>query len=475
MRKSLMLIASSNVLILLMFLFTFASVIDAGENESYYNQDSGVPPPHSGALPVSMPVAELFARGSQDWINQQRNEQKWGEISYIYWTIPNETVYAPTIVAKDPYQYDPSREAKSIYNMISHTTQTNSKDSVFRINATRELTAVNSDQRKLIAEQFPNVSENTNKIKLPDLLVLKYTSHSEDFMTRIVEEPQRLDAFYLHDALTGRKDTKDLIEFATTRSNRQYNMLKKTYLQMYYTNLDTAIMEATKLSGKLLNSSTKEGNSYQALLLKIFGGERDEYNLYNENFIVKYSLYTAFVHYGAVNPVLVTQDVTELMQSPSPQVYSKILGRRSYAHIRAIKDSLATKHTSLDSLVNDRFKDNYKLLLLTISKVSSDMTGFFAERIEEALNANIFKGGLDDNDFIRYLASRAQIDLAAIIPKVVIKGNPLLKAACKEREINSNPEYKDGVIAFIMGNDPIKGYAAKGYRGNAELPKECKK
>ncbi|KAI1711651.1 annexin domain-containing protein [Ditylenchus destructor] len=417
-----------------------ANVI-GGLNESYFN-------PNAATNPGNVQIPQMpspFIPGSMEYINHHRELQNWDLISYVYFN-------APTIVPIFPASFKADAKASSVYGALAGTTQGKSKDLSYRINATRYLTGMNSDQRKLVAENITSVKENRKKITLDTLLVAKYTAHSEKFMLAIAEEPQRLDAKYLRDAITGKKDRKDLNEFATTRSNKQLEELQRV--------------------------STKEENLYQELVLKIFRGERDEYNFYEQK--QPFSKYTLKpVPLYQPNPEKVEEDVDNLVNTRLSQTYSNILGERSYAHIRAVMARLALKKSiTLETLIRERFKDDYQELLLTICQVASNMSKYFAERFHKAMNSGVRSlrnGGLDDDDFIRYLASRSQVDLADI--KSVYEktyGVTLLQDACKEGEIRGHPEYKDGVIALLIGNYPENGYEKGGYENHPALPLKCK-
>lgn len=460
----------------------------------------GVGPPGTGAPGAAYngPPPE----NSQPWINQQRDQQLWDKISYVYWTIPNETRNNPTITPR-PWVTNVEWEANTLFSMLAPTGQTKSdkQNRDPRIKAVKILTSLSTDQRQKLDGIFTSTKKNNGKnaIKLKKMMVDKYMYNSEKFMKIIIQQPDMLDAFYLNEALTGVKDHKDLREIATTRSNKQYARLKEAFRAYHNgkTTLETVLEGATKakVSMKAFRNKAKEENPYLKLLLKIFNGERDEYNWYeHKHLIAQYQQQGQVTTYQNPKDDIVRRDASTLINLADSRDYSEILGERSYGHIRAIMTHLRSFYggKTLEGLIQEKFKsdDNYRNLLLTICDVVTDMPRFFAKRFQEAMKGttdtsiggritgglkSVAARGLNDDDFIRYIYSRSQVDLGDIIQAYAAlypTSRGLLGEVCKEREVQTNPEYKHGIIMFMMGNDPMSGYQSPNFNFS-RIPPEC--
>uniref|UniRef100_A0A914QX91 Annexin n=1 Tax=Panagrolaimus davidi TaxID=227884 RepID=A0A914QX91_9BILA len=273
-----------------------------------------------------------------------------------------------------------------------------------------------NDQRQEIAKTY--------KVKygkeLSKELKSELSGDFEDLILALMETPVCFDAHQLHKAMAGLGTSENvLIEILVTRNNAQINELKQVYQEMYKQSLEKDIIGDTS-------------GAFQRLLVSLCMGSRDE------------------SHH--IDSLKANQDAWKLNRAGEQKlgtdedVFNKIFATQNYSQLRLVFDEYekVTKH-SIEKAIEGEFSGAIKDGLLGIIKCIRNRNGYFAE-----LLYNSMKGmGTRDNDLIRLIVSRSEVDLRDIAQVYQRKYEKSLEDAIKG---DCSGAYKDGLIALVKGN-----------------------
>jgi hypothetical protein len=242
----------------------------------------------------------------------------------------------------------------------------------------------------------------------------------ETFILALMEIPSHFDAHQLHKAIAG-IGTKEsvLIEIMTTRTNDQIRKIKAAYNEMFHHSLEHDIIGDTS-------------GPFQNILISLCQGERDE------------SHHTD--HHKAKHDAQKLYRAGETRLGKDDSCFNIILGSQNFAQLYLIFDEYehVAEH-SIEKAIETEFKGDIRDALLAIIKVIRNRSSFFAE-----LLYNSMKGmGTRDNDLIRLIVSRSEIDLRDIAQVYQQKYEKSLEDAIKG---DCSGAYKDGLTALVKGN-----------------------
>uniref|UniRef100_A0AC34Q5I2 Annexin n=1 Tax=Panagrolaimus sp. JU765 TaxID=591449 RepID=A0AC34Q5I2_9BILA len=242
----------------------------------------------------------------------------------------------------------------------------------------------------------------------------------EDLIMALMEPPARYDAMQLYKAMAG-LGTKEsvLIEIMTTRTNAQIQELKMTYKQLYGHDLERDLIGETS-------------GHFKRLLVSLCAGGRDESN------------YT--------DPLRANQDARNLYRAGEQRLgtdescFNAILASQNMYQLRMVFDEYqkVTKH-SIEKAIETEFSGDIRDGLLAVVKSIRYRPAYFAE----LLNNSMRGFGTRDNDLIRLVVTRAEIDLRDIQQSY----HQLYKTSLENAIAGDcSGAYKEGLIALVKGN-----------------------
>ena len=241
--------------------------------------------------------------------------------------------------------------------------------------------------------------------------------HFEDAVIALFEDPVTYDCMTLKDAMKGAGTNEDtLIEILSTRTNKDINLIKQKYIQIYGKTLEEDL--ASDLSGDL-----------KTVMLTLASAFRSE----NVN----------------PNQAECQQKADQLYKSgekrvgTDEKVFYEILTKSSPQELRLI-DSIYMQmhnHGLLTAIDKEFHIGNMKKLLQTIVYSSTNPPEYFAKRVNYAL-----KGlGTKDKLLIRILITRDEIDMPQI--KAAYQ-NLYKKDMVKDIEKDTSGDYKRLLVAL---------------------------
>ncbi|VDN93945.1 unnamed protein product [Brugia pahangi] len=247
----------------------------------------------------------------------------------------------------------------------------------------------------------------------------------EDLILALMEPPARYDAQQLHKAMQG-LGTKEsvLIEIMCSRTNAQIIELRNIYQQMYHSTLENDLIGETS-------------GHFKRLLVSLCNGGRDE------------SMQTDTLR---ANQVKHSSDAKKLYKAGEQRLgtdescFNAILASQNYAQLRLIflEYQKITNHT-IEKAIEAEFSGDVKDGLLAVVACAQNKPAYFATLLYNSMVGF----GTRDNDLIRIIVTRSEIDLADIRHEFEQKYNKSLESFIKG---DCSGAYKDGLIALVRGN-----------------------
>ncbi|KAI3409823.1 hypothetical protein GPALN_006198 [Globodera pallida] len=207
----------------------------------------------------------------------------------------------------------------------------------------------------------------------------------EDLIMAMMERPAIYDAEQLHRAMEGR-GTKEhvLIEIMTTRANEQIRDIKLVYRKMYGTDLEEDIVSDTS-------------GYFRRLLISLCSGGRDE------------QMHT--------NPTKAQQDAHKLWRAGEACLgtdeiaFNAVLAAQNFAQLRLVFAEYEKQHGHpIEKAIRKEFSGDIRDANLALVKSIRNRPAYFAELLYKSM-----KGlGTRDNDLIRLVVTRSEIDMADI-------------------------------------------------------------
>ncbi|MCP9260673.1 Annexin-B12 [Dirofilaria immitis] len=242
----------------------------------------------------------------------------------------------------------------------------------------------------------------------------------EDLILALMEPPARYDAQQLHKAMDGLGTNESvLIEIMCSRTNAQIIELRNVYQQMYNSSLENDLIGETS-------------GHFKRLLVSLCNAGRDE------------SMET--------NPLRANQDAKRLYKAGEQRLgtdescFNAILVSQNYAQLRLVfaEYQKITNH-SIEKAIETEFSGDIKDGLLAIVACIQNKPAYFATLLYNSMVGL----GTRDNDLIRAIVTRSEIDLADIRQEFQRKYNKTLESFIKG---DCSGAYKDGLIALVHGN-----------------------
>ncbi|KAL7070329.1 hypothetical protein ACQ4LE_010275 [Meloidogyne hapla] len=241
----------------------------------------------------------------------------------------------------------------------------------------------------------------------------------EDLIMALMSHPAYYDASQLRRAMEG-LGTKEhiLIEIMTTRTNAQIIQIRSAYGQLYGSDLERDMIGETS-------------GYFKRMLVALCTGARDE------------SMIT--------DPLKASQDAKKLYRAGEARLgtdesaFIAILSAQNYNQLRLIfNEYQKVSGHPIEQAITAEFSGDICSGLLAIIKSIKNRPAYFAE-----LLYNSMKGfGTRDNDLIRLVVTRSEIDMADIRSAYQqLYGISLEQAIASD----CSGSYKDGLIAIVKG------------------------
>ncbi|XP_064625997.1 annexin-B12-like [Lineus longissimus] len=221
---------------------------------------------------------------------------------------------------------------------------------------------------------------------LEDELKSELTGKYETLARALIKERQAYEAEIVHKAVSGAgTDERDLIDLICSKNNEEITALKEQYKIHYHKDLVKDVAGDTS-------------GYFKRVLVAMLGGSRDAES-------------------EPVSNAKVQEDVENFIKAgvgvgTDESVFNEILCARSHAHLRVFfKAFEAQKGKHIIEEIKGETSGDYEDSLLAVVKTIENKNAYFAERLLKSM-----KGvGTDDENLIRLVVCRCEIDLADII------------------------------------------------------------
>lgn len=278
------------------------------------------------------------------------------------------------------------------------------------------LTKINNAQRQMIRTPY--------KVKygkdLVQELKKELSGDLENMMVGLMETPTKYDVTQLHKAVKGLgTDENVLIEILCSRTNEEIAAIKNEYERAYGKSLEDAVAGDT--SGTL-----------KKLLVSLVQGNRDQSD--------------------HVDNLKANQDARKLLSDGERKLgteestFNRIFATQSYPQLNQVFDEYEkVAGHDIEKAIEKEFSGDSKKAYLALIECTRSLPKYFAHQLYNAM-----KGlGTRDNDLIRIIVSRSEIDLALIRDQFErIYNKPLteyIKSEC-------SGAYRDALISIVKGN-----------------------
>ncbi|VDN54426.1 unnamed protein product [Dracunculus medinensis] len=242
----------------------------------------------------------------------------------------------------------------------------------------------------------------------------------EDLILALMEPPAKYDALQMRKAMAG-LGTKEsvLIEIMCSRNNAQILDLRNIYRQIFNRELEADLISETS-------------GHFKRLLVSLCAAGRDE------------SMRT--------DPLKANQDARALYNAGERRLgtdesaFNAILASQNYAQLRLVfQEYQKIASHPIERAIEAEFSGDIKDGLLAIVTCIQNRPAYFSKLLYDSM-AGL---GTRDNDLIRVIVSRAEVDLADIRQEFEHIYKKSLESFIKG---DCSGAYKDGLIALVRGN-----------------------
>jgi hypothetical protein len=243
----------------------------------------------------------------------------------------------------------------------------------------------------------------------------------ENLVLALMDTPAEYDAKQLNRAVKG-LGTKEnvLIEILATRSNGQLNAVKSAYKQLFKKDLEDDIRGDTS-------------GDFQRLLVALSVGARDE--SYRTDQLKANQDARALYRAG------------EQRLGTDEETFNRVIASQNFSQLQLVfEEYRQASNTTIEQAIEAEFgKSDTGTALLAIVKCIRNRPAYFAELLYNSL-----KGlGTRDEDLIRLVVSRSEIDLADIR----VEYSRLYKTSLENAIAGDcSGAYKEGLLAIVKGN-----------------------
>uniref|UniRef100_A0A914HP99 Annexin n=1 Tax=Globodera rostochiensis TaxID=31243 RepID=A0A914HP99_GLORO len=278
------------------------------------------------------------------------------------------------------------------------------------------LVSCNNAQRQEVAHVFKQM-HGKDLIKE---LKSELRGDFEDLIVAMMERPAIYDADQLHRAMKG-CGTKEhvLIEIMTTRTNSQIHEIKLAYRKKHHTDLEKDIVDDTS-------------GYFRRLLISLCSGARDE-QMHTDRTKAQQDAHKLWC---AGEARLGTDEIA----------FNSILAAQNFGQLLLVFDEYQKQHGhSIEKAIRNEFSGDICAAHLALVKSICNRPAYFAELLYKSM-----KGlGTRDNDLIRLVVTRSEIDMVDIRTAYQKMHGKSLEAAIAD---DCSGAYKRALIAIVKGN-----------------------
>ncbi|KJH53032.1 Annexin [Dictyocaulus viviparus] len=250
----------------------------------------------------------------------------------------------------------------------------------------------------------------------------KFSGDLEKTIFALMETPLEYDIKQLKQAMKGLgTDEAVLIEILCSRTPDQMKAIRIAYEREFKKPLEHEV--ASETSGE-----------FKDLLVALITGSRDSGHDTND----------AMAKDDAIR--LYADGKAKLVAKDAPSHFLKILASENQYQLRKIFAEFAElSGSTIEKAIEKEFSGDLQKSYLTIVRAASDKQKFFAMQLY-----NSMKGlGTRDNDLIRVLVTRSEVDLELIKQEFQALYNKPLDEVIKG---DTSGQYRDALLAIVMGN-----------------------
>lgn len=307
----------------------------------------------------------------------------------------------------------PEFHAPQVAEKIDRALRAGDKEAIVKI-----ITSISNNQRQMLREPY--------KIKYgKDIITAldkKFSGDLERTIFALMDTPLEYDLKQLKQAMKGLgTDETVLIEILCSRTTDQMNAIRTAYEREYKKPLEQEV--ASETSGE-----------FKDLLCALITGSRDGSSHTND----------AQAKDDAIR--LYSDGKGKLSGKDAPSHFLSILATQNQYQLRKIFAAFADlSGSSIEKAIEKEFSGDLQKSYLTIVRAASDKQKFFAMQLY-----NSMKGlGTRDNDLIRVLVTRSEVDLQLIKEEF----QELYKKPLEEMiKGDTSGLYRDALLAIVEGN-----------------------
>jgi len=239
----------------------------------------------------------------------------------------------------------------------------------------------NNKQRQEIIAQYKQMFGNNLKTDL----YWELSGYFLEVILALLETPANYAASELRKAVKGAgTDEMALIEFICTSTNKQIEDIKAAYQKLYSRNLEKDVVDDTSSHFKTLLVSILQGNRDESLKIDREKAKTDAKSLH---------------------------DAGEEMLGTDEVRFNAILASRSPSQLRLTFEEYEklTKKT-IEQSIKSEMSGYLRTSMLAIVRSIKDRAAFFADALLRTMKGS----GTSDEELIRIIVSRSEIDLTQI-------------------------------------------------------------
>uniref|UniRef100_A0A1I7WXG3 Annexin n=1 Tax=Heterorhabditis bacteriophora TaxID=37862 RepID=A0A1I7WXG3_HETBA len=296
---------------------------------------------------------------------------------------------------------------------IDRALRAGEKDIVVKI-----ITSLSNNQRQQLREPY-RIKYGKDIIGALDK---KFSGDLEKTIFALMDTPLDYDLKQLKHAMKGLgTDEAVLIEILCSRTPDQIRAIRAGYEKEYGKQLEKEV--ASETSGE-----------FKDLLVSLITGSKDTSHDTNDQAAKD----------DAVR--LFADGKGKFASKDGPSHFLKILATQNHYQLRkvfAVFEDLSG--STIEKAIEKEFSGDLQKSYLTIARAASDKQKFFAIQL-----FNSMKGlGTRDNDLIRVLVSRSEVDLELIKEEFVAMYNKSLEDTVRG---DTSGLYRDALLAIVVGN-----------------------
>ncbi|CAJ0597549.1 unnamed protein product [Cylicocyclus nassatus] len=311
----------------------------------------------------------------------------------------------------DNPDFDPVVYAKE----LDRAARANDKDFIVNM-----LTSISNEQRQMMRDQYKTKYEKDVTSALEGLL----GGDLEKTILALMDTPLEYDVKQLKQAMKGSStDALTLVEIFCSRTPDQLAAIRSYYEEQYGVPLEKDVGTADVTSGE-----------FKDLFVALVTGSKDTSDEVDD----QQAKDDAARLYGDGKAMLVSKG--------APSYFLNILASQNEYQLRKVFENFADlSGITIEKAIENEFKGDLQKSFLTIVKAATDKQKFFAEQLYYSM-----KGlGTRDNDLIRVLVSRSEVDLDLIKNEFEMMYNTPLIDMIKG---DTSGQYRDALLALITGN-----------------------